>query len=374
VIEPEALPELSFVVPAANENRWSDLLATLIGTDPGPLGQLLGVSVDEVRREEVVPGLTGRHTDRLDLLLLHQGRQTAAIEVKLLSDLGPQQLTRYEAAFPDAGQYRVLHLAGLPVNLREAPAWTSLTWEHVLEAYAHSSNPWVATTARAWHRQLGGLVPVVDATTRWNDVPDDPAGFELALRARIVWLSRQMDTWCEVEHDIVPSSGGGNWATRMWVNASSAEHYATAELQEGLTAYEWRPDPDRPYRDRVPGPVVLLGLRQEGAPTSEGFDWTLLHQMFSRHVLDENGVPSDGRAWQTTTARPADPVDKANWQAMVTDGAPAWLGKGWGMKVARTTSSCLFGARFGLPPDSTLADVDAELRHVQELLQRLESR
>ncbi len=75
--EPEALPELSFVVPAANENRWSDLLATLIGTDPAPLEQLLGVSVEEVRREEVVPGLTGRRSDRLDLLLLHQGHQTA---------------------------------------------------------------------------------------------------------------------------------------------------------------------------------------------------------------------------------------------------------------------------------------------------------
>jgi hypothetical protein len=27
------------------------------------------------------------------------------------------------------------------------------------------------------------LVPTVDAETVWNDVPDDPGGFELALRA-----------------------------------------------------------------------------------------------------------------------------------------------------------------------------------------------
>ena len=143
------LPDLVFVVPAANENRWSDLLATLIATDPDPVARLLGVPVDEVRREEVVGGQVGRRSDRLDLLLLHEGRQTAAIEVKLLSDLGPQQLARYEVAFPDAGSHRVLHLGGLPVNLREAPAWSPLTWEDVLAAYAGSVNAWVATTARA---------------------------------------------------------------------------------------------------------------------------------------------------------------------------------------------------------------------------------
>jgi hypothetical protein len=43
-------------------------------------------------REVVVPGFAGRRSDRLDLLLQSAGRSTAAIEVKLLSDLGPQQL------------------------------------------------------------------------------------------------------------------------------------------------------------------------------------------------------------------------------------------------------------------------------------------
>ncbi|HEY5845849.1 MAG TPA: hypothetical protein VIT42_03555 [Microlunatus sp.] len=363
-----ALPVLSFVLPASNENRWSDLLASLIATDPLPIARLLGITCDAVRREVVVPGQLAHTSDRLDLLLVNGGREVAAIEVKLLSDLGHQQLARYTTAFPSVEIYRVLHLERLPVNLQSAEPWKSLTWESVLRAYASSEHAWVSTTATAWSRELDMLVPPVGAHTIWNHVPDDVAGFELALRARVAWLASRLDSWCELEHDIAQSSGGGNWAVRMWSATSTADHYVTAELQEGLTAYEWKADPFRTYRDRLPGPVVLLGLRQEGATTSADFDWPRLHRMFAEHIIDEAGSPRDDRAWHTTAARPTDPTDKENWQRIVQAGAPRWLGKGWGMKVAKSTRSCLFGARFGLPPSSTLGEIDDELRRLQPLL------
>lgn len=365
------LPDLSFVIPAANENRWSDLLATLIATDPRPMADLIGVEFDAVRREVVIPGQVGRKSDRLDLLLLSQGLEVAAIEVKLLSDLGPQQLERYQVAFPTAGEYRVLHLDTLPVNLLGASPWESLTWESMLIAYARSTNAWVATTAQAWLVQLGSLVPAVGADTVWNDVPDDAAGFELALRARIAWLSRRMDSWCDLLHDIVPSSGGGNWAVRIWAPAPTPGHFVTAEIQEGLTAYEWKADPNRPYRERAPGPVVLLGLRQDNVTTSADFDWSLLHRLFATNVLDDAGAPRDDRAWHLTAPRPNDPIDRANWQAIVEAGAPRWLGKGWGMKVAQSAQSCLFGARFQLAPGSRLGEIDSELRRLQPLIARM---
>jgi hypothetical protein len=170
--------------------------------------------------------------------------------------------------------------------------------------------------------QLASLVPVVSALTVWN-VPDDPAGFELALRTRVAWLASQMDMWCDLEHDIVPSSGGGNWAARMWASCSAEGHFVTAEVQEGLTAYEWRPDPDRPYRDRLPGPVVLLGLRQEDVTTSADFDWSLLHRMFAAHVIDETeyrstGAPGTSRRLALTirlTARTSRPSSKPEHRA-----------------------------------------------------------
>jgi hypothetical protein len=57
-------PDLSFVVPAANENRWSDLLVTLISTEPDQIARLLQIECDSVRREVVVPGLAGRRSER----------------------------------------------------------------------------------------------------------------------------------------------------------------------------------------------------------------------------------------------------------------------------------------------------------------------
>lgn len=370
--EPEAvLPDLSFVVPAASENRWSDLLASLIATDSKPMTRLVGIAFDQVLREVVIPGQEARKSERLDLLLVKAGAAAAAIEVKLLSDLGPKQLERYVAAFPAARVHRVLHLDGLPVNLQRTEPWEALTWETVLQAYAASTNMWVATTARAWLLQLSSLVPGVDATTVWNDVPDDAAGMELALRTRIAWLSRQLDGWCSLPHDIEPSSGGGTWAVRIWTSSRAPGHQVTAELQEGMTAFEWKPDPDRPYRERLRGPVVLLGLRQDDVDTSANFDWAQLHAMFVEHVLDTEGVARDDRAWHLTAARPGDAIDRANWETIVEAGAPRWLGKGWGMKVAKSAQACLFGARFQIPADSTLGEIDAELRRLEPVLARM---
>jgi hypothetical protein len=68
-------PDPSFVVPAANENWWSDLLATLISTDARPMAELLGVEFGRVRREVVVAG-NGRTSDRLDLLSFARARKS----------------------------------------------------------------------------------------------------------------------------------------------------------------------------------------------------------------------------------------------------------------------------------------------------------
>lgn len=89
------------------------------------------------------------------------------------------------------------------------------------------------------------------------------------------------------------------------------------------------------------------------------------------HLLDSAGEPLDARDWHGTSPRPNDPIDKANWQAMVAAGAPKWLGKGWGMKVAQSTQSCLFGAKYQLAPAITLGEIDQELRQLEPLIERM---
>jgi hypothetical protein len=362
-------PELGFIVPGANENRWSDLLATLIKTDPGPMARLIGAEVDGVQREVVATGTAGHGSDRIDLLLGLGETTVAAIEVKVLSDLGLGQLNRYETAFADAASYFVLHLGQLPLSLPQP--WRALTWEAVMTAYAASEHVWVATTAGAWLAQLTTLVPSVDAETVWNAVPDDTSGFELALRARVAWLAARMSSWSRIESDLQISSGGGAWVAAMRAPATTPEHFVIAEIQEGLPAVSWRFDPARTYWARLVGPVVLVGLSQLGPSTSAGFDWSLLHRLFREYVLDGDGRATDGRRWQTTAASPRDPTDRANWRALVEAGGPPWLGKGYGNATAKTHGVCAFGGRFQLGPTLTLGQIDAELERVQDLVLRM---
>lgn len=365
--------DLSFVVPGANENRWSDLLATLIATDPAPAARFCGAPPTQVRRE-VMPPTTddgSRTRDRLDLLLHHDDATLALIEVKVLSDLGLDQLDRYDRAFPAEAQRLVLHLGALPTNVAAHPAWNAVTWEEVLAAYADSAEPWVAATASAWLQQLYDLVPHVDENTVWNDVPDDAAGLELALRARVAWLASRMRQWCRLEQSLEMSSGGGAWVAAMRTPATTPGHSFVAELQEGTSAQAWRQDPGRRYRDLLAGPVVLVGLTQHDSATSETFDWELLRRAFAHTVLDSDGQPIDGRPWQTTSANPRNPIDKANWQRIIDTGAPRWLGKGYGMATAKSHRVCAFGARLGLPADATLGQLDHQLRDLETLVVEL---
>lgn len=361
-------PDLSFVIPGWNENRWSDLIAALIKTDPAPIERLIGVAPDDVRREVAVPGETLRKSDRLDLLLTQGDRKVAAIEVKVLSDLGLDQLSRYTTAFPDAEHRYVLHLASLPVNTTSAPGWEGLSWEALLATYCNSEHPWVAATAKAWLAQLDVLVPAVGAGTLWNDVPDGARDFELALRARIAWLAHHLDD-SSLERDIIQSSGGGIWVLRLWADTEVPNLRVQVEVQEGMTAYEWRADTERCYRDRVKGPAPVVALRLSDVDTSASFDWDLLRRVFAEHVLDASGDPLPDWPWQLTPANPRHPVDRAAWSAMVAAGGPKWLGKGFGMAIAtKAYRECLFGARMQLAPLLTLGEIRDELLRLEPLV------
>ncbi|MBT0995472.1 PD-(D/E)XK nuclease family protein [Cellulomonas sp. DKR-3] len=359
------LPHIEFLVPAANETRWCDALAALIATDPAPIARFVGEVPDDVLREVPIPAVAGRGRDRLDLLLSRDGRHVAAIEAKLYADLSPGQLARYAAGFPDARRRFVLHLAGLPVHHGSAPSWESLTWESVLSAYSQSEHPWVRATAEAWLEKLPTLVPHVGPETVWNDVPDNAPEFELALRARTAWLARRMDTWCSIERTLEQSSGGGAWVVAMRAPITGSDHVVFAEVQEGTAAPEWRPT-DVPYRERLKGPVVLVGLARFGIYSSEGFDWPLLRRAFAPYVA--SSALDDDLRWSTTSPNPRDPVDRQQWKAIVDDGAPTWLGKGYGMATARTHGVCAFGARIDLPPSSTLEYVDGVLQRLESLV------
>jgi hypothetical protein len=126
---------LRFVVPLENENRWSDLLAVLVCTDPVAaagalfLGEVQGRDITACR--EVPAG-----GERVDLVVHVDGRLRAVVEAKVLSGLGPAQLPRYEAAYPGAESYVLVYPGRLVIDPGTESRWRATTWEAVLGALA----------------------------------------------------------------------------------------------------------------------------------------------------------------------------------------------------------------------------------------------
>lgn len=152
------LPEIRFALPINSENRWSDLLAVLIATDPKPACELLGLDAAPgqvvVEREVSVDS-----ANRPDLILRVGSRRVAVIEVKVLAGVGPKQLDRYQEAEPGADEYVVVFPERLIVDTRGASPWRPVTWEALLDAYAGSSHPWVKTCSAAWREHLAAALP-----------------------------------------------------------------------------------------------------------------------------------------------------------------------------------------------------------------------
>ncbi len=56
---------------------------------------------------------------------------------------------------------------------------------------------------------------------------------------------------------------------------------------------------------------------------------------------------------------------------MVANGAPKFLGVGFGERQTRITGQCMFGARIQLPADATLAHVLKEAEELSSLVLEL---
>ena len=89
------VPDLRHLIPINHENAWSDLFATLIDTNTGPIADVLGIQIPAdctVRRELVVKD--GRGKQRIDLVIGTPTRPVAVLEAKVLALPGPEQLAR----------------------------------------------------------------------------------------------------------------------------------------------------------------------------------------------------------------------------------------------------------------------------------------
>ena len=157
-----------------------------------------------------------------------------------------------------------------------------------------------------------------------------------------------------VTADLVGSSSGVSWVTRMHVPTAQPDYWVRLEAEERL--------PNRVYpkfvgqqTHRPLGPLVKVCLVPTDVGTSANFNWNYLNAMWP--------AVAGGRAnWlRTRPARPRAKHDREGWQRMVAADAPSFLGFGCGDAQTRLTGEYMFGARFQLPADVTLGEVVVEL-------------
>lgn len=270
-------PVLSFALPLQSETHWSDLLAVLIATDPGPLGAVIGLDYGPgaltVSREASVSSAS-----RPDIVLTANGSRIAVIEVKVLAGLSPRQLERYHEAVPGARAYVLVYPERLAIPLHDAELWRELTWESLLRAYEESDHSWVAATARAWRHHLDSALPKVRPGIRWNDLREGE-DFAVALRTRMSWLYSQVPTLAGVEHDLVGSSAGVSWVVRLYAETPVPGYWIMSEVEENLPVRDY-PRYFTPGGRRPLGPSAKVCLYQDRVETSAGFDWAYLHRLW----------------------------------------------------------------------------------------------
>lgn len=83
------------------------------------------------------------------------------VEVKVLSGLGRDQLSRYRAALPDVPVRVAVFPERLSLDVGQQTGWQPVTWESLLAAFSTSANSWVSETATAWQRHLDAAMPAV---------------------------------------------------------------------------------------------------------------------------------------------------------------------------------------------------------------------
>ncbi|MFC8620638.1 PD-(D/E)XK nuclease family protein [Streptomyces anulatus] len=362
-----SLPDLRFLLSINRENAWSDLLATLMNADQAITRSVLGIDAVgplQIRRE--VSKSRGRKaSDRPDLVVEANDQVVAVVEVKLLAGLGIEQLERYYRYVAeedrDDCRFVVVSLQRIRLDTTHALDWQNRTWEELIAPFASSPVPWAATTATAWTSHIKSQVPEVDGHTVWNQI----AGIDLylALRLREAYM-----------YDNVALPGGSSKAIREI--GSGGLYVAIVDAPVPGSGYTVRWDATESLPTQEVGKLVdSSGLRgvdfrfflvQQRVTSSKAYDWDHLALLWQEYLAQEDWIP-----WRPHPPRKTLQWEKDGVARLKALGAPAFLGAGYGEKQAKLSGEVEFGARFVLPPSTTLKEATGVLSRVAVIGSRM---
>ncbi|WP_310249254.1 hypothetical protein [Nocardioides sp. BE266] len=99
------------------------------------------------------------------------------------------------------------------------------------------------------------------------------------------------------------------------------------------------------------GVEVRFFPKQQGVRASKGYDWHHLSGLWHEYLAAEEWIPWRPYPPRKRMQRETDRVDR-----LKELGAPSLLGNGYGEGQAKLSGEVEFGARFVLPPTTTLAE------------------
>ncbi|MGW0971589.1 PD-(D/E)XK nuclease family protein [Streptomyces sp. NPDC002516] len=362
-----ALPDLRFLLSINSENAWSDLLATLMDADHTTTRRSLGIPGDTplVIRREAAKSRARRLSDRPDLVVESMGRTVAVVEVKLLAELGHEQLERYYQYVmePDRDRCRFMtvSLQHIRLDTEHAAAWNNQTWEKLLASFVSSPVPWVATTAAAWLRHIASQIPPVYGTTIWNQI--DGTNLYLALRLRSAYLYDNVAVPAGSFRSVQEIGSGGLYVAIVDAPIPKSGYTVRWEATEHLPTQDVGKLTDG---TGLRGIEVRFFLVQQNVISSRAYDWDHLNLLWREYLEAEDWIP-----W-----RPHPPRKRLQWEIdgvarLQQLGSPPFLGYGFGEGQAKLSGEVEFGARFVLPPSTTLAEATDVLSRVAVIGSRM---
>lgn len=354
----ESTVDLVFLLPYTNENRWSDLLATLIQSDPGPLvslgllaeGDLEG-GIRVTRERSVDREDWGR--DRIDIEVRSARKDTPliAIECKVLSDLGPNQLDRYSKTHAAPTQV-LLSLGHRHYGSDVLKVWRSLLWRDVIDAFARSSSEWVRHTAEAWSSYLSSE-DALDETLRWDEALADSGNAIHDLQRKAAYLCAHVDNGF-----FLGSSNAGGKPLLVWRTEVPGRPgtYVMAEVEDAWSRGTFRLEDGR--IEGVGGVVAFFGIRREyeDAESDTSYDVDDLTTLW-------NVIKANEKTIEWSHYRPGKKIeaDQRQFDELWAKGAlPLYMGKGY-----RGGDYCEYGLK------TKRVGAGQTLRDISNLLSRL---
>ncbi|MFF6912164.1 hypothetical protein [Streptomyces sp. NPDC012466] len=107
-------------------------------------------------------------------------------------------------------------------------------------------------------------------------------------------------------------------------------------------------------------------LVQQRVTSSKAFDWDHLALLWQEYLAQEDWI-----SWRPHPPRKTLQWEKDGVARLKALGAPAFLGAGYGEKQAKLSGEVEFGARFVLPPSTTLKEATEVLSRVAVIGSRM---